>query len=244
MPLHKSLLYLLVLASVLHGCARQPAQDIEEEPAKLPESGQTEMLRILFLGNSLAAGLGLDPAQAFPALIGARAAALGWPVRVVNAGVSGETTAGGLGRIDWLLKDRVDILVIELGANDGMRGIDPVVTKSNLQAIVERTRARYPEAAIVLAGMQIPTNLGPSYTESFRRIYPDLARENNLTLIPFLLEGVGGLPELNQPDGIHPTAEGHALIAENVWQVLRPILEARLAVSTDPPSSQAPQPDS
>lgn len=244
MPLHKSLLYLLVLASVLPACARQPTQDMVEEPAPLPESGQAELLRILFLGNSLAAGLGLDPAQAFPALIGAKAAALDLPVRVVNAGVSGETTAGGLARINWLLQDRVDVLVLELGANDGMRGIDPDVTKANLQAIVDRTRARYPEAAIVLAGMQIPTNLGPSHTAAFRRIYPDLARENSLTLIPFLLEGVGGIPELNQADGIHPTAEGHALIAKTVWQVLRPILEVRIADTTDPRASQAPQPDS
>ncbi len=244
MPMYKPLLYLLVLASVLQACARQPSPEIVKKPAELPASGQAEALRILFLGNSLAAGHGLDPAQAFPALIGAKAAALGWPVRIVNAGVSGETTSGGLGRINWLLRERVDVLVLELGANDGMRGIDPDVTMSNLGAIVDRTRARYPEAAIVLAGMQIPTNLGPSYTAAFRHIYPDLAREKGLTLIPFLLEGVGGIPELNQADGIHPTAAGHALIADNVWRVLRPIIELRVAGPTDLSASQFPQPDS
>lgn len=182
---------------------------------------------ILFLGDSLTAGFGIDPALAFPALVGDRIEQLGWPWRVVNAGISGETSAGGLRRIDWLLRQRVDVLVLELGGNDGLRGIPPADTRANLQGIIERARARYPEAVIVIAGMQIPPNLGQQYTAAFRDLYPALAAANEATLIPFLLEGVGGVPELNLPDGIHPTAEGHRIVAETVWRALGPLLEPR-----------------
>ncbi len=191
-----------------------------------PPEETAPAMRIVFLGNSLAAGYGLDPDQAFPALVQDKIDALGWNATVVNAGVSGETTAGGLSRIDWLLRERVDVLVLELGGNDGLRGIATEVTKQNLQNIIDKTQSKYPEARIVLAGMQVPTNLGPVYTARFRDLYPELAEQNDVALIPFLLEGVGGIPDLNLPDGIHPTAEGHKIVAETVWKTLKPVLES------------------
>lgn len=183
---------------------------------------------ILFFGDSLTAGYGVDPEQAFPALIQQKIDALHWPFRVINAGVSGETTAAGLRRIDWILQRKIDLMVLELGANDGLRGIPLETTKGNLKAIIEHTKTKYPEAQIVLAGMQLPPNLGADYTAQFRSLYPELAKEYNLPLIPFLLEGVGGVPALNLPDGIHPTPEGHNIIAENVWEVVKPLLESWL----------------
>ena len=223
---------------LLAGCGGQqreesvtPTPDPAETtaPTSAPETTVLQealATRVVFLGNSLAAGYGLDEEQAFPALIQQKVDSLGWNVTVVNAGVSGETTAGGLSRIDWLLRDPIDVLVLELGGNDGLRGIATEVTKQNLQDIIDKTRARYPEAQVVLAGMQVPTNLGPIYTARFRELFPELARENDVALIPFLLDGVGGIPELNLPDGIHPTAEGHKIVAETVWKTLRPVLEA------------------
>lgn len=189
------------------------------------QPASTETKRIVVLGNSLAAGYGLSPQQAFPALIQQKIDALGWNFEVVNAGVSGETTAGGLSRIDWLLREPVDVLILELGGNDGLRGIATEVTQRNLQGIIDKTRARYPEARIVLAGMQVPPNLGTSYSVSFREIYPTLAESNDAALIPFLLEGVGGRVDLNQADRIHPTAAGQEIVAENVWKTLKPVLE-------------------
>ncbi|MEM1128761.1 MAG: arylesterase [Bacteroidota bacterium] len=194
--------------------------------SEAPRASEADSARvILVLGNSLAAGYGLDPSLAFPALIQDRIDSLGWNFRVINAGVSGETTAGGLSRIDWLLRQPIDILLLELGGNDGLRGIDLDATRGNLQAIIDRTREAYPEARVVLAGMQIPPNLGADYTQRFRDLYPALAETNDVALIPFLLEGVGGIPELNLPDGIHPTPEGHEIVADNVWAVLKPVLE-------------------
>ncbi|MGQ9804709.1 MAG: arylesterase [Chlorobiales bacterium] len=179
---------------------------------------------ILFLGDSLSAGFGLDVAEAFPSLIQEKIEQEKLPFKVVNAGLSGETTAGGLRRIDWLLKQQVDVLVIELGGNDGLRGIEPSETEKNLQGIINKMRAKNPNAIIVLAGMQAPPNMGKNYTETFRRIFPVLAKKNSIELIPFLLEGVAGNPRLNLPDGIHPTAEGHQLIAQTIWKTLYPIL--------------------
>ena len=186
--------------------------------------GAAETKTLLFFGDSLTAGYGLDPDDAFPALIQQKLAARGISWRVVNAGLSGETTAGGLRRLDWILRQRVDIFIIELGGNDGLRGIDPETSRSNLEAMIKRIRERYPSVKIVLAGMQMPTNMGPAYTRQFAAIYPELARKNQLTLIPFLLEGVGGVPALNQADGIHPTAAGHKIVAETVWRVLQSLL--------------------
>ena len=205
-----------------------PTPDADPQADAPPTASETTMptWRVVMLGNSLTAGLGLDPEQAFPALIQQKIDSLGWNVDIVNAGLSGETSAGGLNRIDWLLRDRIDVLLLELGGNDGLRGIATEVTKQNLQAIIDKTRGRYPEARIVLAGMQVPTNLGAVYTARFRNIYPELALENTTDLIPFILEGVGGVRELNLPDGIHPTAEGHQIVAETVWKTLRPVLES------------------
>ena len=181
--------------------------------------------KIVFLGDSLAAGLGVDPEEAFPALIQKKIEAAGWNDAVVNAGVSGDTSADGLGRIDWLLKQRIDVLVLELGGNDGLRGLPVSATQTNLQAIIDRVKQKYPQAQIIVAGMQMPPNMGGDYTSAFRKLYPDLTATNHAALIPFLLAGVGGKPELNQPDHIHPNVEGHKIVADNVWNVLQPLLQ-------------------
>ncbi len=242
----KSRLSILVAASVLYACGgpELDGQDppLEGPPAAVDNSPPAE-LRVVILGNSLAAGYGVAPDEAFPALVGQKAMDRGWPVRIINAGISGETTSGGVGRIEWLLRERVDILVLELGANDGLRGILPTVTRTNLATIIARTRARYPDAAVILAGMQVPPNLGPAHTESFRGIFPEIARKMNTHLIPFLLEGVGGEAELNQADGIHPNREGHKIIAETVWHTLAPIIASRIEKVTDQLSTPTPQPD-
>lgn len=180
---------------------------------------------ILFFGDSITAGYGLDPESAFPALIRERADTLGWPVEVVNAGVSGETSAGGLRRVDWILRRPFDIFVLELGGNDGLRGIDPEHTRDNLQQIIDQVRSERPDVHIVLTGMEAPPNMGENYIREFRQVYHTLAASNDVTFMPFILEDVAGDPELNQADGIHPTAEGHRIIAENVWQVVEPLLK-------------------
>ena len=176
---------------------------------------------VLFFGTSLTAGLGLDTTEAYPALIQKKMDSLGMDYSVVNAGLSGETTASGLNRLDWVFKQNVDVLVIELGANDGLRGVSLKETKSNLEQIINTAREKNPEVKIILAGMQIPPNMGEEYTSEFRSLFPDLAEQYNLELIPFLLEGVAGDPKLNQEDGIHPTAEGQQILANNVWKVLK-----------------------
>ena len=186
--------------------------------------GAAEPRTLVFFGDSLTAGYGLDPDDAFPAVIQRKIDAAGLAWRVVNAGLSGETTAGGLRRLDWILRQHVDLFVLELGGNDGLRGIALDSSRANLQAIIDRIRTRYPAVVIVLAGMRLPTNMGPEYIHQFERMFPDLAEKNHLALIPFLLEGVGGIPTLNQADGIHPTVEGDAKVAETVWKVLLPLL--------------------
>jgi acyl-CoA thioesterase I len=181
---------------------------------------------VLCLGNSITAGYGLDLEQAYPALLQKKIEARGWNFKVINAGQSGDTSAGGLGRLDWLLKNRVDVLVLELGGNDGLRGLQPDTTRKNLQAIIDRVRAKYPEVKIVLAGMIVPPNMGRAYGEQFAAVFRDLAKHNRAALIPFVLEGVGGVRELNLPDGIHPTAKGHEIVANNVWKTLEPVLRS------------------
>jgi acyl-CoA thioesterase-1 len=183
---------------------------------------------VLFLGNSITAGYGLDVSQAFPALIQKKIDAKGWNFRVVNAGQSGDTSAGGLSRLDWLLKNRVDVLVLELGGNDGLRGLPVEVTKKNLQAIMDRTKERYPKATIVIAGMMVPPNMGRDYSRRFEAIFRELAKKNRAALVPFILEGVGGMEQLNLRDGIHPTAKGHEIVSDNVWKVLEPALRRLL----------------
>ena len=184
---------------------------------------------ILFLGDSITAGYGLDLEQAFPALIQEKIDAKRWNFKVVNAGQSGDTSAGGLSRLEWLLKNRVDVLVLELGANDGLRGLPAETTRKNLQAIIDRTKGKYPEAKVIVAGMKVPPNMGGDYGRKFEAVFGDLAKKNKAVLIPFVLEGVGGSRELNLADGIHPTARGHEIVAANVWKVLEPVLRSLAA---------------
>ncbi len=182
---------------------------------------------IVVLGDSLAAGFGVDPAQAWPANLQEKITQAGLPFEVVNAGVSGDTTSGGLRRVSWVLKKKIDVLILELGGNDGLRGIPIETTKTNLLGIIAKTRDRWPSAQIVITGMQMPNNMGEDYRTQFQAIFAQVAKESSATLIPFLLEGVGGHPDLNQADQIHPNPAGHALVAEHVWQTLRPLLTAK-----------------
>ncbi|MEO0473782.1 MAG: arylesterase [Bacteroidota bacterium] len=212
--------------------ACQPTEKQTEEskpvdPAK-PTFEQTESKaakKVLFFGNSLTAGYGLDdPLDAFPMLIQDKINDLDKDYEVVNAGLSGETTASGNNRVNWVLNQKVDIFVLELGGNDGLRGINPDETRRNLQQIIDKVMTHNSECTLVLTGMEAPPNMGEDFTSKFRAIFPELAQQNNTALVPFLLDGVGGIKELNQPDGIHPTAEGHKILAENVWKVLRELL--------------------
>lgn len=180
----------------------------------------------LVLGDSIAAGFGVDPDESFPALLQQKVDQTPVKIKVINAGVSGDTTAGGLRRIDWLLKQRVDYLLLELGGNDGLRGLSPEATRSNMLMIIERVAAKNPSVKIVVAGMQMPPNMGSEYLERFAKVFPEVAKKSNATLIPFLLEGVGGKPELNLPDRIHPTPEGHRIITEHLWKTIGPLLSS------------------
>jgi acyl-CoA thioesterase-1 len=185
--------------------------------------------RILFFGDSLTAGYGIDPDLAYPALIQSKIDASELHAQVVVGAVSGDTSAGGLRRIDWMLRQPVDIFVLALGANDGLRGVDPTATEKNLQAIIDQVRAKYPQAQIVIAGMRLPPSMGKEYAMAFEAIFPRLADGNHTDLVPFLLQGVGGIIELNLTDRIHPNPAGHKIVAENVWQQLEPLL----AINTD-----------
>ena len=204
---------------------KSPANDSNNPNKPATDSAAVEKKQtIVFFGNSLTAGYGLSPSQAFPAIIQKKIDSLGLPYQVINAGVSGETSSGGRTRIDWILKQPIDIFVLELGANDGLRGIPLSATRKNLQEIVDKVKAKNPGTKLLFAGMQIPPNMGQTYTTEFRNIYTELAEKNEMTLVPFLLEGVGGEPTLNQQDGIHPTAEGHRIVAANLWRQLEKML--------------------
>jgi acyl-CoA thioesterase I len=181
---------------------------------------------ILFLGDSITAGYGLESSQSYPALIQEKINARGWRFKVVNAGQSGDTSAGALDRLDWLLKNRISVLVLELGANDGLRGLPVESTRKNLQSIIDRIKAKYPEAKIIIAGMKVPPNMGRDYAGKFEAVFAGLAKKNKAPLIPFVLEGVGGMPALNLPDGIHPTAKGQQIVAATVWKTLEPVLRS------------------
>ena len=214
-----------LLLLLLFNCCNntQDTASPQHTPAESKPVAATKVKTILFFGNSLTAGYGVEPSEAFPALIQNIIDSLQLGYKVINAGVSGETSSGGNSRVSWILRQPVDVFVLELGGNDGLRGIPLTETRKNLQAIIDKVRAKYPAAKLVLAGMQIPPNMGRQYTADFRQIFPDLAAKNNIALIPFLLQGVGGEVKLNQQDGIHPTAEGHKIVAENVWKVLKDV---------------------
>ena len=188
------------------------------------QAQSSEQKRILFFGDSITAGLGVDKSQAFPALIQQKVDSAGLNYEVINGGLSGETSAGGLRRIDWVLQRKIDVFILELGGNDGLRGIELSSTKDNLQKIIEKVQQKYPDVKIILAGMQVPPNLGQEYTSEFENMYPELSDENDLPLIPMILDKIGGNENLMQGDGIHPTPEGHQVIAENVWDKLEPRL--------------------
>jgi len=218
-----------LLITLSFSCGESPnkkeensAKEIDAAAIKNQKTADKKV--ILFYGTSLTAGMGLDPNEAFPAVIQQKIDSLKLPYEVVNAGLSGETTAGGKNRINWVLNQKIAVFVLELGANDGLRGVPLTETKSNLQAIIDVVKEKNPDTKIVLVGMEIPPNMGEDYTSEFRSIFPDLAKKNKLELVPFLLQNVGGVKELNQADGIHPTAEGQKILANNVWKVLKPVI--------------------
>jgi acyl-CoA thioesterase-1 len=219
-------LYFFLLITV-GGCNNKNAKDTNSKKQNADKNvtadSSVKVKSIVFFGNSLTAGYGVDPSEAFPALIQNKIDSLHLNYKVINAGVSGETSSGGKSRIDWILRQPVDVFVLELGGNDGLRGIPLSETRKNLQAIIDKVKTKYPSAKLVLAGMQIPPNMGQQYSTDFKNIYPELASKNNISLIPFLLKNVGGEVKLNQQDGIHPTAEGHKIVAENVWEILKNI---------------------
>ena len=200
----------------------QPRDDAPANPS--PPAPTSERPAVMFLGTSLTAGFGIDPDQAYPALIQQKIDSAGLNYRVVNAGVSGETSAGALRRVDWLFQQPVAVLVVETGANDGLRGLSPDSLRGNIQAIFNRAKQLQLPPKLVLVGMRVPPNYGRGYSQRFQAIYPELARANDAVLVPFLLEGVGGITDLNQPDGVHPTAEGQRRLAETMWRVLEPVL--------------------
>ncbi len=218
--------FLLPVLVCLAACSSQETSSPSETPvSEAPEKASSSQKKtILFFGNSLTAGYGLDPSEAYPALIQEKIDSLGLNYQVVNAGLSGETTAAGAERVDWILKQEIDIFVLELGGNDGLRGIATTETEKNLQKIIDKVRAKYSEVKILLTGIEVPPNMGEAYANDFRQVFKKIAAQNKVVFLPFLLEGVGGEPELNQPDGIHPTAEGQKIVAENVWEKLKPML--------------------
>ncbi len=222
-----SIIYILLLMVLLSCNNNRNSNTLTKEKetdTTTSVNSSVKLKAIVFFGNSLTAGYGVDPTEAYPALIQNIIDSLNLKYKVINAGVSGETSAGGNGRIDWILRQPVDVFVLELGGNDGLRGIPLTETSKNLQAIIDKVKAKYPDANIVLEGMQIPPNMGQQYATEFKNIYPELAAKNKALLVPFLLKNVGGNVKLNQQDGIHPTPEGHKIVAQNVWEVLKVIL--------------------
>ncbi len=220
--------YFAIGLLIISACSKPVDQkETSSQTPQIQEKAQEEKPKktILFFGNSITAGYQLDMDEAFPALIQNRLDSLEFNYQVINAGLSGETTAGGMSRIEWVLNTVPDVFVLELGANDGLRGLPLDASRKNLQDIVDAVKKANPEVKIILAGMQVPPNLGQDYTQAFREIFPELAKSNSATLIPFILEGVAGNPELNLSDGIHPTPEGHMILAETVWKYLEPLLE-------------------
>jgi acyl-CoA thioesterase-1 len=223
----------ILIAALAAACADRPASDAPETaavpvaphtPVSRASTAAMDRPRIVFLGDSLTAGHGLTPADAFPALIERRLRDAGHAYEIVNAGVSGDTSAGGLRRLEWSLEGDVQVLVVALGGNDGLRGLPPAQLRENLARIIETAQARGID--VILAGMEAPPNFGATYTQQFRDVYRDLAEQYSVPLIPFFLEGVAGVPSLNQSDGIHPNREGQRRIADTIWQALRPVIDS------------------
>jgi len=220
--------YFLTLATIM-SCRdsndkNKAISDEETETNDNSKATTSQEKLIVFFGNSLTAGMGLEEEKAFPAIIQNKLDSLGLSYHVINAGLSGDTSGSGKNRLEWVLNQKVDIFVLELGANDGLRGVPISETKNNLQDIIDFVREKNPDTKIILAGMQMPPNLGKDYTTEFKNIFPELADKNDIELIPFLLENVAGISELNQADGIHPTEKGQKILAKNVWAVLEDIL--------------------
>ena len=217
---------LFVLLGLLSCGSEGNQQAQQSKEGDVAQKGEVIEVRknIVFFGNSLTAAYQLSQSQGFPALIQLKIDSLALPYICVNAGLSGETTADGKNRIEWVLQQQMDIFVLELGGNDALRGLPVEESKKNLQSILDQVKAKYPQCKIVIAGMQAPPNLGGTYTKAFRSMFPDLAKTNNAALIPFLLEHVGGIATLNLEDGIHPNIQGQKIVAENVWSVLKPLL--------------------
>ena len=220
-----------LLAAFLFSCNSASKDQAPQDSAApgnntAPDTAKpSQKKNIVFFGNSLTAAYGLDPSEGYVALIQQRLDSLGLPYKAINAGLSGETTAGGKERVAWVIQQPVDIFVLELGGNDALRGIEPSASYNNLEAIIQTVKGKYPDAKIVLAGMEAPPNMGQKYTSQFRQVYADLAKKQQVALIPFFLANVGGVPELNQADQIHPNKQGQYILRENVWQVLEGLLE-------------------
>ncbi|MAP54441.1 arylesterase [Altibacter sp.] len=220
--------YFIALGLFLTGCGEtkteKKARDTPTDPPTEVTTTDTTKT-ILCFGDSITAGYGLDDSnEAYPALLQQKIDSLGLEYTVINAGISGETTAGGKGRMDWTLQQDIAIFILELGGNDGLRGVPLTETRANLQAIIDAVHTKSPETTIILAGMELPPNMGQAYTGEFRRMYAELAKENDLAFIPFILKDVGGVKALNQNDGIHPNAEGHEIVANTVWETLKPLI--------------------
>lgn len=211
--------FLAVSCTNKPGSSSAPNNSVSQEQA---QKGQNKQKTIVFFGNSLTAAFGLNITEGFAGRIEKRLDSLNSGYRVIHAGNSGETTAGGVSRVDWVVSQgNVDVFVLELGGNDALRGLKVTETEKNLQLIIDKVKLKHPNCRIILAGMYAPTNMGKDYTQAFQAVYPKLARKNKIPLIPFLLEGVGGIPALNQADGIHPTSQGHLIVTENVWKILK-----------------------
>lgn len=222
-------LLLIILTVLCMSCGNNQNQQEGNKTTDAPtdttkKQPVSTVKNILFFGTSLTAGMGVNPEQAFPAIIQHKIDSLKLPYKVINAGLSGETSAAGKNRIDWLLRQPVDIFVLELGANDGLRGVAVTETNANLQSIIDQVKKKYPKAKLIMAGMQMPPSMGQKYTTDFKNLFPAVAKRNNMSLIPFLLKDVGGIPSLIQDDGLHPNPKGHQILAENVWSVLQPEL--------------------
>jgi len=207
-----------------NGQRQNGPQDTANTAANTPALNNTK--NILVFGDSLTAGYGLDDPQSesYPAVLQTKLDSAKLPYHIINGGLSGETSAGGKSRIDWLLKQKVDVFILELGANDGLRGLPVSETEKNLQTIIDKVKAKYPNAKLMLTGMMVPPNMGADYSASFRAIFAKLANKNQMTLVPFLLQNVAGIKQLNQADGIHPTAKGAKVVAQNVWSKLKGML--------------------